>query len=106
MIDQCDADTELDAFDTYQGEAARYSLYPGMLIYPALGLAGEAGEVVEKVKKLVRDDHMPLDEDFNTATKLDWEVRRDIALEIGDVLWYCAMLARCSHSFWRCIRVG
>lgn len=48
------------------------------IIYPALGLAGETGEVVEKVKKYVRD--MVLDRDA---------VKR----ELGDVLWYIAALA-------------
>ena len=48
-----------------------------------LGLAGEAGEVANKVKKLIRDgpDNRPD----------DW--REQIASEIGDVLWYCASLA-------------
>ena len=52
-------------------------------LYPALGLAGEAGEVANKVKKLVRDGP-----DSRPDT---W--REDIASEIGDVLWYCAALA-------------
>lgn len=82
-----------DAFDNYQEAcASEFAFYPGMLIYPALGLAGEAGEVVEKIKKLVRDDEMPLDEDFNTS-EIDAEKRLAIALELGDVLFYVAMLA-------------
>jgi NTP pyrophosphatase (non-canonical NTP hydrolase) len=48
-----------------------------------LGLAGEAGEVANKVKKLIRDGP-----DKRPET---W--REDIASEIGDVLWYCAALA-------------
>ena len=82
-----------DAFDNYQEAcASEFAFYPGMLIYPALGLAGEAGEVVEKVKKLVRDDEMPLDEGFNTG-EIDPEKRLAIALELGDVMFYIAMIA-------------
>lgn len=48
-----------------------------------LGLAGEAGEIAEKVKKLVRDKNSHL-------AQLD---RDDMAAELGDVLWYAAVLA-------------
>ena len=83
----------MDAFDRYQEQcASEFAFYPGMLVYPALGLAGEAGEVVEKVKKLIRDDEMPLDDDFNTGD-IDPEKRLAIALELGDVLFYVAMIA-------------
>jgi NTP pyrophosphatase (non-canonical NTP hydrolase) len=72
-------------FNSYQRSASKTAIYPDehRILYPALGLAGEAGEVANKVKKLVRDgpDNRP-----DT-----W--REDIASEIGDVLWYCAALA-------------
>ena len=72
-------------FDAYQAEAKATAIYPHnmKILYPALGLTGEAGEVANKVKKIVRDgvDNMPP----------DW--REQIAGEIGDVLWYCAALA-------------
>ena len=67
------------------------SFYPGALIYPALGLAGEAGEVVEKVKKLLRDDS-PADCD-DAITTLTVEQRKSIAMEIGDVLFYITAIA-------------
>jgi len=69
-------------FDTYQGEAAKTAIYSGdhMIIYPTLGLVGEAGEVAEKIKKVLRDE-----------TNLD---REALAGEIGDVLWYIAALCR------------
>ena len=72
-------------FNSYQRSAARTAIYPEQhkVLYPALGLAGEAGEVANKVKKIIRDgtDKMPK----------DW--REQLASEIGDVLWYCAALA-------------
>jgi Predicted pyrophosphatase len=43
-----------------------------------LGLCGEAGEVAEKFKKLIRDHNCEATEEF----------RKDIAKELGDVLWY------------------
>jgi len=72
-------------FDAYQAEAKETAIYPHnmKILYPALGLTGEAGEVANKVKKIVRDgmDKMPS----------DW--REQIAGELGDVLWYCAAIA-------------
>ena len=70
----------------YEEKAQATAIYPDShkITYPALGMAGEAGEVANKVKKLIRDgkDEMPD----------DW--REQLASEIGDVMWYCAALAR------------
>lgn len=52
------------------------------LLVSALGLAGEAGEVTEKFKKLVRDHDGVLTD----------ELRNDIVKELGDVLWYVTSL--------------
>ena len=71
--------------DDYQRAAASTAIYKAehAVIYPALGLAAEAGEVANKVKKIIRDDDGVLTEDK----------RYDIISELGDVLWYVANLA-------------
>jgi len=69
----------------YQDQANDTAIYPtsSRLTYPALGLTGEAGEVADKVRKIVRD-----------GKTLDARERIEIAKEVGDVLWYIAALAR------------
>ena len=62
---------------------ARYPQVGSNSIYPTLGLCGEAGEVADKVKKVIRDDNGV----FSDA------VRESLKLELGDVLWYVAQLA-------------
>jgi NTP pyrophosphatase (non-canonical NTP hydrolase) len=66
----------------YQKKAKETAIFPAdkALEYLSLGLVGEAGEVANKVKKLIRDKKVLLDTTV-------------ISSEIGDVLWYCAMLA-------------
>ena len=73
-------------FQAYQERSRATARYPDAgsnPIYPTLGLCGEAGEVAEKVKKVLRDGGG----DFSGA------VRDDLLLELGDVLWYVAQLA-------------
>ncbi len=72
-------------FSEYQRFSRRTAEYPreAWLSYPALGLAGEAGEVAEHAKKAIRDD---------AGTVTD-ERRAAMAKELGDVLWYVAQLA-------------
>ncbi len=70
----------------YQERSRATAVYPDAgdnLLYPTLGLCGEAGEVAEKVKKMVRDD----------AGVLSEERRAALSKELGDVLWYAAQLA-------------
>ena len=73
-------------FSEYQRHTADTAIYPDVgrnPIYPTLGLAGEAGEVCEKVKKVLRDS----DGQFSA------EAVGAIQKELGDVLWYAARLA-------------
>ncbi len=73
-------------FEEYQKQSRKTALYPNVghdFIYPTLGLSGEAGEVADKIKKVLRD----------RDGKLDEETKADIEKELGDVLWYIAQLA-------------
>jgi NTP pyrophosphatase (non-canonical NTP hydrolase) len=69
----------------YQRRSRQTAEYPreAWLAYPALGLAGEAGEVAERVKKAIRDD----------GGNVSDERRAALSKELGDVLWYVAQLA-------------
>jgi NTP pyrophosphatase (non-canonical NTP hydrolase) len=73
-------------FEDYQRGAMTTAVYPGKgegnWIYPALGLAGESGEICEKIKKCIRDD----------GGKMTDERKQLIKKELGDVLWYVAAM--------------
>ena len=74
-----------NSFKDYQCFARDTAIYPnqgklGGLTYSSLGLVGEAGEIANKVKKILRDDYGVIQ-----STKID-----EIGDEIGDVLWYLA----------------
>ena len=77
----------------YQEAALTTAVYPEQfrIIYPALGMNGEAGEVADKVKKVIRDTVLLTDAEG--AIVLSHDKRIELAKEIGDVLWYCAILA-------------
>lgn len=78
-------------FLDYQFSTHQFAIYPGAndhnsyegLSYVGLGLAGEAGEVAGKIKKIARDDDGLIGD---TA-------RAKLADELGDVLWYAAQMA-------------
>jgi|TARA_R110001599_G_scaffold114013_1_gene279564 NTP pyrophosphatase (non-canonical NTP hydrolase) len=73
--------------DLYENLAGQTAIFPKekALEYLALGMTSEAGEVAGKVKKLIRDG-----DDVE-----GFEMKKiAIASEIGDVLWYCAMMAK------------
>lgn len=70
----------------YQKQSKKTALYPAIghkIVYPALGLAGEAGEVANKIKKIFRDNDGDISE---SKTK-------ELNKELGDVLWYVAQVA-------------
>jgi NTP pyrophosphatase (non-canonical NTP hydrolase) len=74
-------------FQEYQDEARKTAIYPNKdnnFVYPTLGLAGEAGEVAEKIKKVIRDGNGIVSE----------EKKVEITKELGDVMWYVANLAK------------
>ena len=73
-------------FNDYQRESRETALYPKVgsnAIYPTLGLVGEAGEVADKVKKILRDNNGVFDKNSKDAIKF----------ELGDVLWYISQLS-------------
>lgn len=76
-------------FKDYQAGAMTTAVYPGKgegnWIYPALGLAGETGEICEKIKKAIRDD----------GGRMTDERKGLLRKELGDVLWYLS--AMCSE---------
>ena len=73
-------------FEEYQSEANQTAHYPrrmSNLEYPTLGLAGEAGEVANIVKKIQRDHGGVIND----------EIRTKLKDELGDVLWYISACA-------------
>lgn len=73
-------------FKEYQKKTQETAIYPNIgdnFIYPTLGLAGEAGEVAEKVKKILRDD----------GGVISKEKKEGLKKELGDVLWYVSQVA-------------
>lgn len=77
------------SLNRYQDRTSCTAIYPGAgtvqgLTYTALGLAGEAGEVANKVKKILRDN----------GGVLDTAYRQKVLKELGGVLWYAAQVAK------------
>jgi NTP pyrophosphatase (non-canonical NTP hydrolase) len=80
-------------FHQYQKSAKETAIYPNSgeergLLYCALGLAGEAGEVANLIKKGVRDG---------------WDGVKDLHIqeELGDVLWYLSALTEELSVFYK-----
>ena len=78
-------------FDTYQQKASKYDMSEAKmdvnhagLVEKIFGISGEAGEVTDKFKKVLRDQ----------GGKLTDEDVKEISKELGDILWYLASIAR------------
>ena len=73
-------------FQEYQKLSRETAIYPNRdknFIYPTLGLAGEAGEVAEIIKRIIRDEEGLIDK----------RIKSELLKELGDVLWYLSQLA-------------
>jgi len=78
-------------FTEYSDRANMTSVYPPVgtgdlarIIYPAIKLSGEVGEFMDKIGKLIRDEHGII-----SAAR-----QEELGLELGDILWYWAALVR------------
>lgn len=76
----------------YQDKAIKTAIYPehgwvNGLAYTVLGMCGEAGELANKVKKLMRDLNI------ERVEEIPYEKRKELLAEAGDVLWYLAAFA-------------
>lgn len=89
--------------DDYQLDAARTRIYPGAeknggLAYLCLKLAGEAGEVAEKLAKGIRDGEVQVSPygtlvDGVHPSDVSERTKDGIIAELGDVLWYLSNIA-------------
>jgi NTP pyrophosphatase (non-canonical NTP hydrolase) len=73
-------------FKEYQQASRKTVIYPNPgsnIVYPALGLCGETGEVAEKIKKVIRDGDGVVSD----------EKKEELKKELGDVLWYVEQLS-------------
>lgn len=78
---------EFQDMDLYQEQAHRTShetvIGGDLLLYPVLGLAGEVGELLNKIKKIYRDRNGIYSEDDRVC----------VIYELGDILWYTSEIA-------------
>lgn len=86
-------------FDEYSRDVSHFAQYPmqgNNMIYPAMGVVGEAGELCDKIKKHWRNTSKPgITSPIKSMSVLSVspEERIEIEKEIGDVLWYLNALA-------------
>jgi len=79
----------MKTFKEYEEKVIKFAFYPGIgsfsgLVYAVLALSGEAGELANTLKKLIRDGESKMTP--------EWEAK--LLDELGDVLWYVAATAR------------
>lgn len=81
-------------FNSYQVRAFITAVYPNLgsnILYPAIGIAGEAGELLDKIKKAWRNSGVM--KPSSILSTLTEKQISDIAKELGDILWYVAAFA-------------
>ena len=71
----------IQEYENFMSTSKVYNSLP--IIYPTIGLNGEAGEVAEKIKKIIRDNNGIFDVDH----------KEDILKELSDVIWYVWAIA-------------
>jgi NTP pyrophosphatase (non-canonical NTP hydrolase) len=77
----------IEGLNEYQDAAVATAQYPNLgenILYPMMGLAGESGEAVDKVKKLWRNRNITSGKEYTFTEKLE------LAKELGDTMWYIA----------------
>lgn len=91
MMDGPVPEPSLSFFNNYQAKVWTLASYPDVgrnMVYPALGLAGEAGEAADKIKKFWRNRGV------TDGAELTAEEKKALIKELGDVLWYIAALGK------------
>lgn len=81
--------------DQYQAKALSTVVFPEEwgIAYCALKLNGEAGEVAEEVGKAIRAGELVFPMDSAPMDSAPEKLREALRDELGDVLWYVAVLA-------------
>ena len=98
-------------FEEYEEQAKKTAIYPNIgknLIYTVMGLAGEAGELANKMKKLMRDynvkegdtiydilDKIQNDSPDKKTRDEGLKILDSLPGELGGVVWYTAL---CSYE--------
>lgn len=82
----------------YQNKAHDFASYGDNAMYPALGLAEEAGEVCGKIAKFIRHNNgmTPQDAEKSSSPLMRDEVakfRTALMSELSDVMWMVAEIA-------------
>lgn len=85
----------------YQRKAHTFASYGGNVMYPALGLAEEAGEAAGKIAKFIRKHDgraprcgtLPPNAPASGMYGDEFKFRADLVCELGDVCWMVAELA-------------
>jgi len=92
-VDELDWPEEAMSFEDYQMQAMEFAFYPDTVLYPALGLCSEAGEVADKLKKYFRDGEVDEVKCHDGMMELPLNLRIGLAKELGDVLFYVTAIA-------------